>query len=87
LIPTKGWRGFILTYTQTLEKIQNCILNSLKNDCILTHFTVDNYMKVDKVQARAIENRIFTAPRHTVWPIPQREIDVNPALVQHTEWL
>lgn len=48
---------------------------------------VDNYIKVDKVQAPAIQNRIFTAPRHNVWPIPQREIDVPPALVQHTEWL
>ncbi len=59
----------------------------LKRWGILKERAVDNYMKVDKVQAPAIENRIFTAPRHNVWPIPQREIDVNPELVQHPEWL
>jgi hypothetical protein len=48
---------------------------------------VDNYMKADKIQAPTIQNRIFTAPKHNVWPIPQREIDVNPALIQHAEWL
>lgn len=53
----------------------------------LKELAVDNYMKVDKVQAPAIQNRIFTVPRHNVWPIPQREIDINPALVQHPEWL
>ncbi|RDB07424.1 RagB/SusD family nutrient uptake outer membrane protein [Runella aurantiaca] len=45
-----------------------------------------NYIKVDKVQAPSIQNRIFAAPRHNVWPIQQRELDVNPALVQHAEW-
>jgi hypothetical protein len=59
----------------------------LKRWGILKEKAVDNYMKVDKVQAPAIQNRIFTAPRHNVWPIPQRELDVNPALVQHPEWL
>ncbi|MFN8345223.1 MAG: RagB/SusD family nutrient uptake outer membrane protein [Spirosomataceae bacterium] len=59
----------------------------LKRWGILKERAVDNYMKVDKVQAPAIQTRIFTAPKHNVWPIPQRELDVNPALVQHAEWL
>ena len=59
----------------------------LKRWGILKERAVDNYMKVDKVQAPAIQTRIFTAPRNNVWPIPQREIDINSALVQHTEWL
>ncbi len=58
----------------------------LKRWGILKERAVDNYLKVDKVQAPAIQNRIFV-PRHNVWPIPQREIDVNPSLVQHPEWL
>jgi starch-binding outer membrane protein, SusD/RagB family len=48
---------------------------------------VDAYMSIDKVQAPAIENRSFIAPRHNVWPIPQRELDINSLLVQHPEWL
>lgn len=59
----------------------------LKRWGLLKELAVDNYMKVDKVQAPAIQNRMFVAPRHNVWPIPQREIDVNPALLQHPEWL
>jgi hypothetical protein len=58
----------------------------LKRWGILKERTVDLYMAVDKVQAPAIQNRIFTAPRHNVWPIPQREIDTNKSLVQHAEW-
>lgn len=57
----------------------------LKRWGILKEQAVDVYMKVDKVQAPAIQNRIFE-PRHLVWPIPQREIDANSALVQHPEW-
>lgn len=53
---------------------------------ILKERAVDVYMSVDKSQASGIENRTFVAPRHYVWPIPQREIDANGALVQHTEW-
>lgn len=59
----------------------------LKRWGLLKEKSVDSYMKVDKVQAPAIQNRIFTAPRHNVWPIPQREIDINSSLIQHTEWL
>ncbi len=59
----------------------------LKRWGILKERAVDNYMRNDKVQAPAIQNRIFTEPRNNVWPIPQREIDANSALVQHTEWL
>jgi starch-binding outer membrane protein, SusD/RagB family len=58
----------------------------LKRWGILKEMAVDNYMKIDKVQAPAIQNRIFTASRHNVWPIPQREIDANSALIQHPEW-
>lgn len=58
----------------------------LKRWDILKERAVDTYMKIDKVQAPAIQNRMFTVPKHNVWPIPQREIDVNNALVQHPEW-
>lgn len=58
----------------------------LKRWGILKQRSVDVYMSVDKVQASAIQNRIFNEARHNVWPIPQREIDANSALVQHPEW-
>lgn len=58
----------------------------LKRWGLLKERSVDAYMTVDKIQAPAIQNRIFTPSRHNVWPIPQREIDVNSALIQHTEW-
>jgi starch-binding outer membrane protein, SusD/RagB family len=53
---------------------------------ILKERAVDTYMSVDKIQATGIQNRIFNAARHYVWPIPQREIDANSALEQHPEW-
>jgi starch-binding outer membrane protein, SusD/RagB family len=58
----------------------------LKRWGILKERAVDVYLSVDRVQATAIQTRIFNAERHYVWPIPQREIDVNSALVQHPEW-
>jgi len=33
-----------------------------------------------------LQSRNFDESRHNVWPIPQSEIDVNKALVQHPEW-
>ncbi len=59
----------------------------LKRWGILKERAVDLYMSVDKVQAPAIQSRLFAAPKHNVWPIPQREIDINSSLVQHSEWL
>jgi starch-binding outer membrane protein, SusD/RagB family len=58
----------------------------LKRWGILKQRAVDVYMSVDKVQATAIQNRTFMESRHNVWPIPQREIDINSALIQHAEW-
>ncbi|WP_369047964.1 RagB/SusD family nutrient uptake outer membrane protein [Tenacibaculum sp. UWU-22] len=34
----------------------------------------------------ALQKRNFIEPKHNVWPIPQSELDVNKALVQHPEW-
>ncbi|MEL6925274.1 MAG: RagB/SusD family nutrient uptake outer membrane protein [Bacteroidota bacterium] len=31
-----------------------------------------------------IDERIFEAPKHNLWPIPQKEIDLNPNLSQNT---
>ena len=58
----------------------------LKRWGILKERAVDVYMSVDKVQATGIQTRTFNPARHNVWPIPQREIDANSALVQHPEW-
>jgi starch-binding outer membrane protein, SusD/RagB family len=58
----------------------------LKRWGILKQRAVDVYTTVDKVQVPAIETRIFSDTKHNVWPIPQREIDANSALVQHPEW-
>jgi starch-binding outer membrane protein, SusD/RagB family len=57
----------------------------LKRWGILKERAVDVYLSVDKAQAPAIDGRAFE-PRHYVWPIPQRELDINKALVQHDEW-
>lgn len=32
------------------------------------------------------ESRVFTAPKHYLWPFPQSEIDVNPNLVQNPDY-
>jgi starch-binding outer membrane protein, SusD/RagB family len=58
----------------------------LKRWGILKERAVDLYMSYDKLQATAIQNRLFVVPKNNVWPIPQREIDANTALVQHREW-
>lgn len=58
----------------------------LKRWGILKQRAVDIYTSVDKVQVTAIQTRTFNESRHYVWPIPQREIDANSALVQHPEW-
>lgn len=58
----------------------------LKRWGILKERAVDTYMSVDKIQATSIQTRTFNPARHNVWPIPQREIDANSALVQHSEW-
>ncbi len=58
----------------------------LKRWGILKQRAVDIYTSVDKVQVTAIQTRTFNESRHNVWPIPQREIDANSALVQHPEW-
>jgi len=30
-----------------------------------------------------IDSRVFTAPKHNLWPIPQKDIDLNPKLTQN----
>jgi starch-binding outer membrane protein, SusD/RagB family len=60
-------------------------LYDLKRWGLLKERVVDVYMSVDKSQAPALDGRLF-APKHYIWPIPQREIDANSALIQHSEW-
>ncbi len=57
----------------------------LKRWGILKERTIDAYISIDKAQA-SLETRVFEPSRHYVWPIPQREIDANSALIQHDEW-
>lgn len=47
---------------------------------------VDKYMAYDKPLAPAIQNRLNIGAKHALFPIPQRELDVNRALVQASEW-
>ncbi len=35
---------------------------------------------------KKIDNRIMIGIKHSLFPIPQREINANTALVQHPEW-
>jgi hypothetical protein len=34
----------------------------------------------------ASESRVFDAKKHYLWPIPQREINLNPNLKQNPNW-
>ncbi|KQS27764.1 RagB/SusD family nutrient uptake outer membrane protein [Dyadobacter sp. Leaf189] len=45
----------------------------------------DNAGKLVTVQA-ASSNRVFDASRHYLWPIPQKERDLNPNLTQNPNW-
>jgi starch-binding outer membrane protein, SusD/RagB family len=47
---------------------------------------VDFFNALENARNPALRKRIYDEPRHNVWPIPQREIDTNPVLVQHAEW-
>ncbi|MBL7813386.1 MAG: RagB/SusD family nutrient uptake outer membrane protein [Saprospiraceae bacterium] len=58
----------------------------LKRWGILKERAVDVFNSIDKAAATSIQTRNFVPSRHYVWPIPQREIDANSALVQHPEW-
>ena len=44
------------------------------------------YTNVDRVAAPDLEARLAIGAKHSLFPIPQREIDANKALVQHPEW-
>jgi len=46
-----------------------------------TSLTDENYYK-----RTLIENRVFQAPKHYLFPIPQSEIDKNPNLTQNPGW-
>ncbi|MFB2119395.1 RagB/SusD family nutrient uptake outer membrane protein [Parapedobacter sp. 2B3] len=37
-------------------------------------------------QRIVIDNRVFIAPKHYLWPMPQNERDINPDLVQNEGW-
>jgi starch-binding outer membrane protein, SusD/RagB family len=47
---------------------------------------VDFFNAYENANNPALRRRIYDEPRHNVWPVPQREIDTNPVLVQHAEW-
>ena len=46
----------------------------------------DWYNEHEWANNSALQKRNFIEPKHEVWPIPQSELDVNDALVQHPEW-
>ena len=51
-----------------------------------THGLDINSPQLDNFYTEVIfENRVFTE-RHYLWPIPQDEINANPALIQNTGW-
>ncbi len=34
----------------------------------------------------SLDSRVFVAPKHNLWPVPQKEIDQNPNLTQNPGW-
>lgn len=46
---------------------------------------IDFYMEYEQANNSKLKLRYWD-PKHVVWPIPQSELDVNTALVQHSEW-
>ncbi|MNR61564.1 SusD family protein [compost metagenome] len=46
-----------------------------------TSLNDDNFYK-----RTLVETRVFQAPKHYLFPIPQAEIDVNPSIVQNPGW-
>ncbi|MEN8117712.1 MAG: RagB/SusD family nutrient uptake outer membrane protein [Bacteroidota bacterium] len=53
---------------------------------ILKERAIDYYMANEKPINGKLTNRHWLGPQQLIWPIPQSELDVNPALVQHSEW-
>lgn len=58
----------------------------LKRWGIYEQESVTKYTNVDKVAFPLLENRLLIGLKHELFPIPQRELDVNIALKQHDEW-
>lgn len=46
----------------------------------------DFFNEYERALNSGLQRRNFEVPKHNVWPIPQSELDVNKALVQHSEW-
>lgn len=48
---------------------------------------VDFFNEYEQAANSALRTRVYDAPKHNVWPIPQGELDTNTELTQHEEWL
>ena len=46
----------------------------------------DFFNEYDRKFNPGLQKRTFDESKHNVWPIPQSELDKNPALEQHDEW-
>ncbi len=46
---------------------------------------IPNYANSDAQRFKR-EQRTFTTEKHNVWPIPQREIDINNKITQNPGW-
>jgi len=58
----------------------------LKRWGLLKERAVDFFNAYEQANNPALRVRRFESPKHNVWPIPQGELDTNPALEQHDEW-
>lgn len=58
----------------------------LKRWGLLKERGVDFFNANEQANNPALRIRIYDAPKHNVWPIPQGELDTNPLLEQHDEW-
>lgn len=58
----------------------------LKRWGLLKERAIDFYMEYEVPKHPKLSNRYWVGPQQLIWPIPQTEIDVNPALVQNPGW-
>ncbi len=58
----------------------------LKRWGILKERAIDFYMANERANNSKLSDRHWLGPQQLIWPIPQSELDVNPALEQHSEW-
>lgn len=91
-LANEGLRYFDLLRWKMAEKSPLIDGVGLKGDLYGAYMRLDGVGKTDRtvevdgVPRRYVETRYFDPAKHYLQPIPQKEIDLNPNLVQNANW-